>query len=173
MLVFALKYTASQVEERCRELRCGTEASVEEANRSYARRSLTVHRNPDRGTMTITVELPLEAGELIDRALDRARETSVSDRPEFAEESWSAQQADAFVAIANSYLSSNTEASTGSSEHYQVTVHVDRNALVDGKGRSRLPIESVKRRTPEHRPQDPNRAAMWLSPRRHGRQTHW
>jgi len=145
LLAFALKTTAARVEERCRELRCGTAESVSEANRAYTKRSLRIHRDPSRGTMTITVELPLEAGELIDKALDKAREISASQSPEFADESWSAQQADALVTMADAYLTGQREASTGSSENYQVTVHVDRSALTDGHGRSGLPIESVRR----------------------------
>jgi len=142
---FALKTTAARVEERCRELRCGRADSVAEANRSHAKRSLRMHRDQSRGTMTITVELPLEAGELIDKALDRARESSIASGPEFAAESWAAQQADALVTMASSYLTGHRETSTNSSENYQVTVHVDRSALSDGSGRSGLPIESVKR----------------------------
>ena len=145
LVLFALKNTATQVEERCRELRCGTETSTNEANGAHARRSLNILRNPSRGTMTITVELPLETGELIDRALDRAKDSNAIEHPEFAEECWSAQQADAFVTIANSYLSGSPGATTGSTENYQVTVHVDHSALASGKGRSGLPIESVKR----------------------------
>ncbi len=95
--------------------------------------------------MTITVELPLEAGELIDKALDKARESSTSSGPEFAEESWAAQQADALVTMAKSYLTGQREASTASADNYLVTVHVDRSALSDGNGRSGLPIESVRR----------------------------
>jgi hypothetical protein len=146
---FALNTTAARVEERCRELRCGTPDSVSEANRSHARRSLRIHRDALRGTMTITVEVPLESGELIDKALDKARESSISQGPEFAEESWAAQQADALVTMANSYLTGHSEASSASSENYRspyrVTVHVDRSALSDGHGCSGLPVESVKR----------------------------
>jgi hypothetical protein len=140
---FALKTTAARVEERCRELRCGTDASVAEANRAYACRSLSVYRDPVRGTLRITVELPLESGELIDKALDRAREASLS--PEFAGESWSAQQADALLAMARGYLTGGSDASGGTSENYQVTVHVDRSALSEGRGRAGLPVESVRR----------------------------
>jgi hypothetical protein len=39
----------------------------------------------------------------------------------------------------------SADTSAGTSENYQVTVHVDRSALKEGKGRSALPIESVKR----------------------------
>jgi hypothetical protein len=142
---FALRTTAARVEDRCRELRCGTEESVVEANRAHACRSLSVYRDSVRGTMRITVELPLESGELIDRALDRAREASAAAAPEFAEESWSAQQADALVAMARGYLTGQSEASAGTVENYQVTVHVDRSALAEGRGRAGLPIESVRR----------------------------
>jgi len=48
-----------RVEERCRELRCGTADSVSDANRAHARRSLHISRDPNHGTMTVTVELPL------------------------------------------------------------------------------------------------------------------
>ena len=142
---FAMNTTAARVEERCRELRCGTSDSISEANRSYANRSLRIKRDPVHGTMTITVEVPLEAGELLDKALDKAREESASSSPEFTEESWPAQQADALVAMANTYLTGQRETSIGSAEHYQVTVHVDRSALTDGHGRSGLPVESVRR----------------------------
>ena len=100
--------------------------------------------DPARGTLTLTVELPLETGELLEKALDRARDTTASDTPELVDERWSAQQADALVTIANAYLSGNAPAS-GTSENYQVTVHVDQSALANGNGRSSLPIESVKR----------------------------
>jgi len=142
---FALKTTASRVEERCRELRCGTVASVDEANRAHCCRALRMHRDADRGMMTITVELPLETGELLEKALDRARDSTASQTPELVDESWSVQQADALVAVASSYLSGNGEKAACSSDNYQVTVHVDRSALANADGRSSLPIESVKR----------------------------
>jgi hypothetical protein len=88
LLGFALKTTAARVEERCRELRCATVESIADANRAHAKRSLTLRRDPDRDAMTITVELPIEAGELIDKALDKARDDAPN--PEFVEESWAA-----------------------------------------------------------------------------------
>ena len=145
LLSFALKTTASRVEERCRELRCGTVESADVANRAFCCRSLRVHRDVDRGMMTITVELPIETGELMEKALDRARDTTASQTPELVDESWSVQQADALVTVANAYLSGNSEKAACTSDNYQVTVHVDRSALTKGDGRSSLPIESVKR----------------------------
>jgi hypothetical protein len=73
---FALKTTTTRVEERCRELRCGTADSLDSAQRAFASRSLRVSRNAERGTMTITVELPIETGELLAKALDKARDDS-------------------------------------------------------------------------------------------------
>jgi hypothetical protein len=144
LLSYASETTTARVEERCRELRCGTVESLEGARRAFANRSLRVSRNAERGMMTITVELPLETGELVEKALDRARDDSAS-KVEFVDESWSARQADAMVAMASSYLSGNDKQVRNSSDDYLVTIHVDQSALAEGDGRSSLPIESVKR----------------------------
>ncbi len=143
LLSFALKTTTARVEERCRELRCGTADSLGSAQRAFASRSLRIHRNADRGTMSITIELPLETGELVEKALDKARDDSMS-RVEFVDESWSARQADAMVSMASGYLS-DQDKQCSTSDDYLVTVHVDQSALANSNGRSSLPIESVKR----------------------------
>ena len=145
LLAFALKTTAARVEERCRELRCGTAASTDESLRAYARRELRLRRDDTRGTIIITVELPIETGELVDKALDRSMETSAASDPEFSEESWNAQRADALVQMAKAYLSGDLQGGSGTPDHYQVTVHVDESALRGSAGRSGLPIESVRR----------------------------
>jgi len=90
LLSFALKTTTTRVEKRCRELRCGSVDSLDAAQRAFAHRSLRVFRNAERGTMTITVELPLETGELVEKALDKARDDSMSSA-EFVDESWAAR----------------------------------------------------------------------------------
>ena len=145
LLAFALRTTAARVEERCRELRFGTPASTDEAARAHARRALGLRRDPDRGTVLITVELPLEAGELVDKALDRALEEAASTSSELAAESWSAQRADALVTLAKAYLSGKQAGASGTADHYQVTVHVEETALRGGAGRAGLPIETVRR----------------------------
>jgi len=142
LLAFALKMTAARVEERCRELRCGTADSVTDANHAHVNRSLRIGRDLNRGMMTVTVELPIETGELFDKALDQARDNESG--PEFAGDSWSARQADALVTIVKTYLRGNREAA-GATPNYQVTVHVDQSVLTEGPGRSGLPLESVKR----------------------------
>jgi len=144
LLSFALKTTTARVEERCRELRCGTVDSLGGAQRAFANRSLRVSRNAERGIMTITIELPLETGELVEKALDKARDDSMPSA-EFVDESWSARQADAMVSMASLYLSGNAEKTRNTSDDYLVTIHVEQTALAAGIGRSSLPIESVKR----------------------------
>ena len=145
LVAFALKTTVVRVEERCREMRCGSPESVVEANRSHMNRSLTIRRNPERGTMIFTLEVPIETGELVDKALDRARDSIGSENAEFAEESWSVLQADAMVSMSRAYLSGLQAASTGETDNYLVIVHVDQSALEKSVGRSGLPVESVKR----------------------------
>ena len=144
LLSFALGMTTARVEERCRELRCGTVDSLDGAQRAFASRSLRVNRNADRGTMTITIDLPLETGELVAKALDKARDDSTP-KAEFVDESWSVRQADALVSMASMYLSGNAGQTRNTSDDYLVTVHVDQSALASGDGRSSLPVESVKR----------------------------
>jgi len=144
LLSFAVKTTTARVEERCRELRCGAVDSLGGAQRAFANRSLRVNRNTERGVMTITIDLPIETGELVEKALDKARDDSMS-KVEFIDESWLARQADAMVSMASSYLSDNAGQTRNTSDDYLVTVHVDQSALANGNGRSSLPIESVKR----------------------------
>jgi hypothetical protein len=75
-VTFALRGTAATVEARCQELRLGREDSLMDANRAHERRSLSTRRDHARGTMTFTLEVPLEQGELIDKALDKARDAA-------------------------------------------------------------------------------------------------
>jgi len=147
LLAFALEHTSNQVEQHCRELRCGMPESTEKAQRAYSRRSLSTFRNREKGTVTYTLEVPIEQGALVDKALDKANTSSDSDHAEFSEESWPARRADAFLKIANVYLSGKqiVEGAVSDPDNYLITVHVDQAALAEGKGRSGLPVESVKR----------------------------
>lgn len=147
LLEFARSTTVTRVEERCRQLRNVQPDSVDVSNRAHGRRSLTMRRNAETGMLTITVEVPIEDGELIDKALTKAMEKYASASPEFASESFRAQQADALVSIARDTLAENAGGRTSSADAYQVIVHVDQSALTQGEGRSDLPVETVKRLT--------------------------
>lgn len=142
LLEFALRTTAANVIQRCRELRFGTEASIDIAERALANRSLRVRRDHNRGMTTITIELPMDAGELVEKALDKARDDESLLVPDLADTSWSMRQADAFLNVVSGYLSGSVGDGT---VNHLVTVHVDQAALAGSDGRSSLPIESVKR----------------------------
>lgn len=142
LLEFALRHTAVTVAERCRELRCGGETSIGTAERAWANRSLRVRRDRERSVMTITVDLPLDTGELLEKALDKARDDEVLEIPDLVDTSWSVRQADAFINMVTAYLSGE---SGQTNDNFLVTIHVDESALVGGEGRSAVPIESVKR----------------------------
>ena len=158
LLGYALDATASQVEERCRQIRNVEPESSEAARRTWERRSLTLFRDRSRGVVRITVELPEAEGELVGRALEGAVAAGeaafgvefATDRERSAD-AWRAQQADGLVAIMKAYLGGAVNPGTPSAprrpvaDHYQVVVHVDASALRGGVGRSDLPIETVKR----------------------------
>ena len=90
--------------------------------------------------MIVSLELPMESGNLIEKALDKARD---DESPDISETPWSAKQADALVDMARSFLNGSDKST--SSDNHLVTVHVDQSALAGNGGRSALPLESVKR----------------------------
>jgi hypothetical protein len=149
LLEYALNSTAAQVEERCRELRNARPESVEIAQRAWERRALSLFRDAARGVMRVSVELPIEEGEVLAQALDRA--VAAGEAPagiEFEANGWRAQQADALVAIAKRYLEEakpSAEGSSSTADRYQVVVHVDESALRGGLGRADLPVDTMKR----------------------------
>ena len=145
LVAFALKNTTAHVADYCRELRMGTPLSVGIAERAFANRSLRVRRDADRGTMSVTVDLPLEACELIEKALDKARNDECLEIPDLVDTSWSKRQADAFVTMLKEYLQGCASEAKSSSDNYLVTIHVDQSALAGDVGRSSVPIETVKR----------------------------
>jgi hypothetical protein len=153
LLKHALDATVPQVEERCRQIRNVAPESVHDARRAWQNRSLTAWRDEARGMMRLTVEVPIEEGEVILRALDCAvagGEVTTDVDPDAVAESksatWRAQQADALVAVMKSYLDGGPGGDGGSTaDHYQVVVHADAKSLTGGAGRSDLPLALVQR----------------------------
>jgi Domain of unknown function (DUF222)/HNH endonuclease len=156
LLAYALGATAAQVEERCRQIRNSQPVSASVSQRAWERRSLTLWRDAARGVLRVTIELPIEEGEVVAQALDRAVALGeAASGVEFDDAAaWRAQQADALVAIAKGYLGGEPSAEGGSADEgrrsadrYQVVIHVDEKSLRGGLGRADLPIETVKRLT--------------------------
>jgi hypothetical protein len=153
LLAYALSTTAENVEERCRQIRNVAPESAHYARRTWQNRSLTMWRDEKRGLLRLTVEVPLEEGELIACALDfavAAGEVTTGVDPHAVPESkgatWRAQQADALVAVMKSYLDGGQSGEGGSTaDRYQVVLHADAKALRGGTGCSDLPIDTVKR----------------------------
>ena len=75
LLTYALRATAPQIEERVRQIRNVAPESSVGAWRAWERRSLTLLRDDARGIMRISVELPVEQGEVVAQALERAAES--------------------------------------------------------------------------------------------------
>jgi Domain of unknown function (DUF222) len=156
LVAYALEASPAQVEQRCRQLRHVQAESVRGARRVWERRSLTLWRDLAHGTLRLTVEVPLEEGELIAKAIDcavAAGEVSVGLEPDADAQTqgvpWRAQQADALVAVAKAYLEGGGARGEhgGTADHYQVVVHMDARALHGEGGRSDLPLETVRRLT--------------------------
>jgi hypothetical protein len=152
LLAYALDATVPNVEERCRQIRNVAPDSFHHARRAWERRTLTVFRDEARGTLRLTVEVPIEDGELIVRALDcavAAGEVTTEVDPDAIAESkgtaWRAQQADALVAVVRSYLDGGSDQEAATADHYQVVVHADAKSLTGGVGHADLPIDTVKR----------------------------
>jgi hypothetical protein len=153
-LDFAIKATASQVDRHCQDLRnVQREVSIVDANRLHEHRYLSWSAHSD-GSVTLSVELPKESAELVLKAIEKATggkspEESMQDEdaPRGASDLFQ-QQADALVDVARTYLSGENNKRSSTADHYQVTVHVDENALrgaPDAESKSDLPIETVRR----------------------------
>ena len=103
--------------------------------------------------MRITVEVPIEEGELILRALNfavEAGEVTADVGPDSIAESrgtaWRRQQADALVAVARAYLDGGHHHEGGqTADHYQMIAHFGSQSLRGGLGRADLPIDTIKR----------------------------
>ncbi len=115
-------------------------AEAREAARQQAGRALHVYQDED-GTVVLRGRLTPEAGALLLRALDAARETLYQKRrvtadalpttdPAAEAPTWAQQQADALALLAEAAL--HHELDPGApGERYQVVVHVDAAVLAD------------------------------------------
>jgi len=153
LLDFALKTTAASVDRHCMELRnVQRHTSTQDANRLHHNRYLSCSPHSD-GSVTLSVELPKETAALVMKALEMAvPQLEARDVYESEEENAPCdllkQQADALVELARSYLAGGNDNKSCTADHYQVTVHVDENALrgaSDAESKSDLPIETVRR----------------------------
>ena len=159
LLDYAIPATALQVEDHCRELRnVQRDASTVDANRLHQQRYLSRLVHGD-GSMTISVELPKESGDLVMKALELALRDFDIAADTFAgevsfphtEDSHLARQADALVQMAKGYLAGGAggkDKTSSTADHYQVMIHVDEEVLRQAptqKSKSDLPCETIRR----------------------------
>jgi hypothetical protein len=169
-LEFAESATAHQVQTRCRQARnADRAASTRDANRIHRQRGLSGVKHGD-GSMTITVELPEELGDLVMKTIEVAMTDAERKRAATEEDiegtlhasrdasesvdegTFVARQADALVDVVKAYLSGGKTSGKSSAEQYQIMVHVDERALRTSdqessttESKSDLPIETVRR----------------------------
>ena len=153
LIEMALKLTARQVEAHCKQRSNASIASTKHALKADHYSSYRLWPDHAHGTVHLSIELPEEEAQLIEKAIEKAAvqlssETSSSNPAELdvATEdkySWARLQAKALVAISRIYLdrsgsyNRNSECdstsventSSSSADHYQVVVHVDESAL--------------------------------------------
>ena len=163
LVEYAIPATAEQVQKHCQDLRnADRDASTVDVNRLHQQRYLSRTLHGD-GSMTISVELTQEAGELVIKALECAMGAACSGSASSECESqgcgstgcgnsglhsrsahgdkdlFLSKQADALVAISQAYLSGGSGKTTSTADHYQVMVHaaavaVDEAALREAPG---------------------------------------
>ena len=156
LLKYAIPATALQVENHCRELRnVQRNVSTADANRLHQQRYLSRSLHGD-GSMTISVELPKESGDLVMKALELALKELDLDADTFegeegtanSEDSHLARHADALVQMAKGYLAGGKDKKSSTADHYQVMVHVDEEVLRNApteSSKSDLPCETIRR----------------------------
>ncbi len=151
LLEFALEVSAALVEQHCQQLRNVHQDPNHSAKQAHDRRSLTAFRRCDANMMTLTVEIPIEDGELVLSALDKV--LAADDSSADASCSYRARQADALIELCKAALSGGSlrggiDAESSTADQYQVVVHVDESALTEQPAedaRADLPVETVRR----------------------------
>jgi hypothetical protein len=145
LLDYSLQATAAQVERHCHQLRnAERRQSTSDANHAHHARYLRRFEHAD-GSMTLSVQLPKETGELVMKAIEIAAAALTPDVKTAGDaDAFFRQQADALVHLAQAFLGGG-DSNSSTADHYQVMVHVDEAALRDDGGKSDLPVETVRR----------------------------
>jgi len=152
----ALRLSAANLEAYCRQRKNVSAESAQVANAANDRRSCSSWCNENSGMMTITLEVPIEEGQLVEQALEKAvHSIDLSANAPDDDTSWTAIRADAMINMAREYLApsssctdvpaNNSKISSSAADHYQVMIHVDESALTRQEGQSEMSIETVKR----------------------------
>ena len=134
LIALAKQMTVQHLTEHCKQRSNAQKASTAVANAAQISREFRVWHDVAKGTMHFSIELPVEEGELMEKAVEKAAvrlssEVGLSSihgvqTEQFAqstptvdkEPSWSAMQADALVDIMRGFLSGGSAGSEDSSD---------------------------------------------------------
>jgi hypothetical protein len=150
LLMVARAGTAAHVERLVRAWRRVRRLEeLEHVNDRHQRRSLQAHYDED-GMLVLRARLDPEAGAVLLRALDAAREQACRAREEgddADDATWEQQQADALALVAEAALGEGLDGRYRAADRYQVVVHVegpeiDGGVLEDGE---RVSAETCRR----------------------------
>lgn len=167
LIDIATNISAANVEAHCRQRLNTSKAATNDANWAHDNRAFRIWRNEKTGQMNLSIELSIEDGALFEQAVEKAAvqlSSKAVDEPDKLHKkkaSWQALQADAAMLIVREYLSEAKQPSASekkkrnvsSADLYQVVVHVDEKALVNGasdsvsgtSGQSEMPVDTVRR----------------------------
>lgn len=143
LLNIALHGTASHVERTVRHFRRFERIEhAQVAEQTYRQRSVRFRYDEDDSVL-ISARLPAEIGELVKRAIERAAELAnvgdsdatanctTPDEPDFTFDAHSRHRAEGLRLMAEQFLADSDQASGGSSDRYQIVVHIDQRLLND------------------------------------------
>ena len=152
LIELARRMTVHHLTEHCKQRSNAQKSSTAAARAAQNSRGFRVWHDQAKGTMHFSIELPVEEGELLEQAVEKAAaqltiETGLCAPGNDQEEtSWSAKQSDAVVHVMRHFLSENhrdnlpeSQSSSGntsissnsSADHHLVMIHVDESALTN------------------------------------------
>ncbi len=172
MIALAKRMSVLHLTEHCKQRSNAQPASTAAALAAQNSRGFRVWHDTGKGTMHFSIELPVEEGELLEKAVEKAAaqlsaETGLTQSahlPAGEEPTWAAMQVDGLVDVMRGYLSGNfyvvgsdgdkTQSNPqthSTADNHLVMIHVDENALAmrnnitPDNTTSQYPIETVRR----------------------------
>jgi hypothetical protein len=138
LLNIARHGTASHVERTVRLFRRAQRIEEAAAAAESHRQRSVRYRQDDDGSLVIQARLPAEAGELVKRAIERAAELAEAaacnepDEKDWTYDGFGRRRAEGLRLMAERFLAAaQAEGASGSSDRYQVVVHIDQRLLGD------------------------------------------
>ncbi len=159
LIEMARRMSVLHLTEHCKQRSNAQKASTAVAQAAQNSREFRVWHDTVKGTMHFSIELPIEEGELLEKAVEKAAvQLSVENGSNQSahldageQPKWAAMQVDALVDVMRGYLSGtgignnqdDESRSSSSADNHLVMIHVDENALVGKQPDSDNPTNST------------------------------